>query len=322
MFKLAGNVRDYSPDFLKNLGTVYVKYFTTSIFFRVYPGARVKPLHEYREPFMKNDKLREMVGLKLLAGEYQAAKCILDDDCMKDHLDKLNKAKVFTHFQEHCVRFSSEYVSPFKPTIPVAKTTVDPTCNRNSHQLEEFLEYKFHRKELLEEALLHRSVYGEQYSYRRLAHLGDALIERMIADHVVSTTSIRSGFELDKVSRYLLSNLHFAKLTIKNKFYQFVLHNNDPQIKSLFLEVSSKNLDVDSWVTINAAKKENKKNKSLGDQLEALICAVYFDTNCSLIRGWHVFKPFFDDSLSYTLNRYDYQDESINSSSSGSSAPA
>lgn len=120
-------------------------------------------------------------------------------------------------------------------------------------ELEARLGYYFKQKELLFEALTHKSV-KKSYNNERLEFLGDAVFDLIVAEFLFSQFTHYSEGELSKLRAALVSEKSFAKIAL--------------------------NLELGKYIFMSNAEENNDgrtKPSILSDALEALIAAVYLE---------------------------------------------
>lgn len=120
-------------------------------------------------------------------------------------------------------------------------------------ELEARLGYYFKQKELLFEALTHKSV-KKSYNNERLEFLGDAVFDLIVAEFLFSKFIHYSEGELSKLRAALVSEKSFAKIAL--------------------------NLELGKYIFMSNAEENNDgrtKPSILSDALEALIAAVYLE---------------------------------------------
>lgn len=136
------------------------------------------------------------------------------------------------------------------------------------------ISYQFNNKNLLEEALTHPSLSKEKRSkpnYQRLEFLGDKVLSLVIADFLMKKYTSESEGDLSKRQALLVSGETLAEIALKISL-EDVLQVSDGEKK--------------------LGGKTNKRN--LENSLEALIGAIYFDSNYDeakkfIMRSWHDF---------------------------------
>lgn len=128
-------------------------------------------------------------------------------------------------------------------------------------ELEARLGYYFKQKELLFEALTHKSV-KKSYNNERLEFLGDAVFDLIVAEFLFSQFAHYSEGELSKLRAALVSEKSFAKIAL--------------------------NLELGKYIFMSNAEENNDgrtKPSILSDALEALIAAVYLEAGFDEVKS-------------------------------------
>ena len=124
---------------------------------------------------------------------------------------------------------------------------------RNFTELQRKLGYEFQRKELLSEALTHKSA-KKPYNNERLEFLGDAVFDLIVGEFLFFKFQKHSEGELSKLRAALVSEKSFAKIAL--------------------------NLELGKYIFMSNAEENNDgrtKPSILSDALEALIAAIYLE---------------------------------------------
>ncbi len=124
-------------------------------------------------------------------------------------------------------------------------------------KFEEKIGYSFNNKSLLINALTHTSYAFENHtiSNERLEYLGDSILEFISSKYLYLNYPDLTEGEMTKVRASAVCEDSLYKIAIKNNFSDF-----------LFLGKSEKS-------------SENKKNAILADSVEAVIAAIYLDSD-------------------------------------------
>lgn len=140
------------------------------------------------------------------------------------------------------------------------------------------LGYVFHKPDLLQRALTHKSfLQGTQNSDRedneRLEFLGDAVLALVVSEYIVSTFPTASEGELSKVKAFLVSRSSLAK--------------------------AAKRLKLGSSLRLGRGEEATngrQKSSLLANALEAVIAAVYIDGGSQAAQAFilQVLKPELD----------------------------
>ncbi|MBS9782195.1 MAG: ribonuclease III [Arcobacter sp.] len=139
-------------------------------------------------------------------------------------------------------------------------------------QLEKCLDYQFKNKDLIIEALTHKS-YKKPYNNERLEFLGDAVLNLIVGEYLYSKFPKSNEGELSKIRASLVNETGFTKLA------------ND--------------IKLGDYIFISSAEERNKgrtKASILSDAFEAIMGAIYLES------GLEVLKPII---LNILENSYD-----------------
>ena len=144
----------------------------------------------------------------------------------------------------------------------------------NFKEFEKKISYKFKNKELLEHALTHKTYAFEaeiplEYN-ERLEFLGDSILGFVIAEQLYS------------------SNKYFSEGELTRRRSTFI--NNS------FLAKKARELDLGSFLIFGKGEKKQNGDKNptnLANALEALIGAVYLDSNLNKVRKF-IFNNVFE----------------------------
>jgi ribonuclease-3 len=156
--------------------------------------------------------------------------------------------------------------------------------------LERALGYRFHRLELLNQALTHKSYVHEQREpaqhNERLEFLGDAVLGLVISDHCYGRFSELAEGELSKLRASLVNESNLAKI--------------------------ARRLDLGAYLLVGRGEEltgGRAKTSLLADTFEALLAAIYLDS--SLADAYRVVMRCFEDDLNALLDEghKDYKSE-------------
>lgn len=128
----------------------------------------------------------------------------------------------------------------------------------------ERIDYQFRDKQLLEHALRHRS--SGDFNNERLEFLGDAILSFIIAEALFQHHPLAREGELSRMRSNLVSGVHLAEL--------------------------AKKLELGSYIKLGPGELKSggqQRDSILSDALEALIGAIYLDSNIETCRNC-VFK--------------------------------
>ena len=125
---------------------------------------------------------------------------------------------------------------------------------KNIELLEESLGYEFKRKELITEALTHKS-FKKNYDNERLEFLGDAVLDLIVGEYLYKKFSKSAEGNLSKIRASLVNETGFDKL--------------------------ARYLDLGSYILLSNAEENNggrEKSSLLSNAFEAVIGAIYLES--------------------------------------------
>ena len=134
-------------------------------------------------------------------------------------------------------------------------------------KLEKCLDYQFKNKDLIIEALTHKS-YKKPYNNERLEFLGDAVLNLIVGEYLFLQFPKSNEGELSKIRASLVNETGFTRLA------------ND--------------IKLGDFIYISTAEERNKgrtKASILSDAFEAIMGAIYLES------GLEVLKPIILDLL-------------------------
>ena len=107
------------------------------------------------------------------------------------------------------------------------------------HPLEQLIQYEFENKQLLTEALTHKS-YKKSYNNERLEFLGDAVLDLVVGEYLYKKFPSADEGILSKIRASLVNEEGFNKLAKSLNLGKYILlsnaeENNDGRIKSSLL---------------------------------------------------------------------------------------
>ncbi|KAI3809736.1 hypothetical protein L1987_19336 [Smallanthus sonchifolius] len=162
-----------------------------------------------------------------------------------------------------------------------SKSTLSPSLT----EAETIIGYKFKNIELLEQAFTHNSHKDDVcQSYERLEYLGDSVLNIMFAkEHYFSYPKMKSG-ELTQLRAANVDTEALARVAFKHGLHKFLKHD-EPSLKERVQELMEgiKEHPLHSCGLINSPK-------ILADIVEAVVGAVYVDTDFSMVKTWEVVK--------------------------------
>lgn len=129
--------------------------------------------------------------------------------------------------------------------------------DKNFEQFEKSIGYTFKNKELLKNALTHTSYAYENKikSNERLEYLGDSILEFISSEYLFLNYNNLSEGEMTKVRAYAVCEESLYNISTKHNFSDFLYLGKSEQVV------------------------KNKKKAILADSVEALIAAIYLDSN-------------------------------------------
>jgi ribonuclease III len=160
-------------------------------------------------------------------------------------------------------------------------------------KLESYLNYSFKNENLLKEALTHRSFTTENsvnYDNQRLEFLGDAVVQIIVTDYIYNKYKDKSEGELTAIRSALVKRESLAEL--------------------------AKSIKLEDYILLGKGEADaggNKRDSVLCDAFEALIGAMYLDSDIETCRKLllHLVKKVFPelDSITKNLNPKGYLQE-------------
>lgn len=129
--------------------------------------------------------------------------------------------------------------------------------NNNFEQFEKSIGYIFKNKDLLKNALTHTSYAYENktQSNERLEYLGDSILEFISSEYLFLNYNNLSEGEMTKVRAYAVCEESLYNISKKHNFSDFLYLGKSEQVV------------------------KNNKKAILADSVEALIAAIYLDSN-------------------------------------------
>lgn len=148
----------------------------------------------------------------------------------------------------------------------------------NINEFSIILGYSFNDSELLRSALTHTSFLNENKNtgncYERLEFLGDSVLELLVTDYLFSRYDSRSEGDMSEFRKHIVCEDSLAGVAKKLNVGKYLFLGNGEEITG-----------------------GREKKSILSDALEAIIAAVYIDSNKSISIVSGVFLPFFSDVL-------------------------
>ncbi len=143
----------------------------------------------------------------------------------------------------------------------------------NYSKLEKCLDYQFKEKDLIIEALTHKS-YKKPYNNERLEFLGDAVLNLIVGEYLYSKFPESNEGDLSKIRASLVNESGFTKL--------------------------ANEINLGEYIYLSVAEERNKgrsKASILSDAFEAIMGAVYLES------GIEVLKPIILKLLDRTYDQ-------------------
>lgn len=132
---------------------------------------------------------------------------------------------------------------------------------RNYLDFEKNLEYSFNNKELLKNALIHRSFGNEHRRYKRISNerlelLGDAVLDLVVTEYLYRSYANSTEGDLAKVKSMVVSEPVLAAISRKLEVGKFLLLSRGEELTG-----------------------GRERSSILGDAFEAILGAIYIDSN-------------------------------------------
>lgn len=190
--------------------------------------------------------------------------------------------------------------------------------------LERILGYTFRDKSFLLQAVTHPSFTANKFTdyYQRLEFLGDAVLDFLVTGHVFATPDLPPG-RITDIRCHFVRNDTLARACVNTTMHKYLLHFC-PKLQTVmarFIELvnqesqeSPSMLDMSAAAAGRVAEDEVQDDKGvlnmecdvespdhvevpkvMGDVVEAMIGAVYLDSNLSLDWCWRVIKVFLPE---------------------------
>lgn len=138
-------------------------------------------------------------------------------------------------------------------------------AKKDFSNLEKTIQYSFKNKQLLQEALTHKTYAFESDSFmkynERLEFLGDSILNYVVADQLYKTNTALSEGELTRRRAFLVNNKILSK--------------------------KAKELDIGKYLLLGKGERlqQGHQNPSnLANAIEAIIGAIYLDSNMRTVK--------------------------------------
>jgi len=149
---------------------------------------------------------------------------------------------------------------------------------------EEKINYSFKNKDLLMESLTDKS-FCQSKNYEKLEVIGDAILEVYVLANIFYLTDSDeyshyklSPETISKAKHFLVCNNFLAKISVWNKFYEYLITDfkNQSKIDSINDNIDKINFD---YKMSTYDFEENEFDKINSDIVEAIIGAIFEDSN-------------------------------------------
>jgi len=155
-------------------------------------------------------------------------------------------------------------------------------------ELEQALNYRFHRIEILNQALTHRSYVHEQREAvehnERLEFLGDAVLGLVISDYCYRKFASLAEGELSKLRAFLVNDGNLARIARRLKLGSYLLVGRGEELTGGRAKAS---LLADTFEAVLAAIY---LDSSLGDVYPVILQCFHEDLNTVLHEGYRDYK--------------------------------
>jgi len=128
------------------------------------------------------------------------------------------------------------------------------------HELEKCLDYQFKNKDLIIEALTHKS-YKKVFNNERLEYLGDAVLNLIVGEFLFNKFPSSNEGELSKIRASLVNEKGFTKLALA--------------------------INLGDYIYLSDAEDRNrgrKKASILSDAFEAIMGAIYIESGLTVLK--------------------------------------
>jgi len=150
--------------------------------------------------------------------------------------------------------------------------------HKDIEKLQQVLGYEFEDKNLIIEALTHKS-YKQPYDNERLEFLGDAVLDLVVGEYLYMKFSKSNEGKLSKIRASLVNETGFDKL--------------------------ARSLNLGDFIYLSSAEENNggrEKSSLLSNAFEALMGAIYLESGLKVV-----------NDIAITLIEKNYKDISLNS---------
>ncbi|KAL3318890.1 hypothetical protein Ciccas_002452 [Cichlidogyrus casuarinus] len=163
--------------------------------------------------------------------------------------------------------------------------------------LMELIGYNFKKIEYLHQAFTHATAAdsGTFGNYQRFEFLGDGVLDRVIASRIFAENPRSNPGNLTDLKIALVENIHLSCLMCKFKLHTWINHNIEGLNEKINVFANHRQSVQHSSIPDPKTKELNVK--ILADVFEALIGAVFLDSDCNEDTISCFVNRFFDDSI-------------------------
>ncbi|XP_071529845.1 LOW QUALITY PROTEIN: endoribonuclease Dicer [Panulirus ornatus] len=170
-------------------------------------------------------------------------------------------------------------------------------------RLEEKIHYEFRDKGYIVQAVTHTSFCQNKVTdcYQRLEFLGDAVLDFLVTGHVFFHHATYTPGQISDLRSYYVKNETLAEVAAKKELHKHLLYFA-PKLQTSIDKFL--NIMVDEQEERDLSTEDDEVNsedvdvpKVLGDLVEAIIGAVYLDSERSIEKAWEVIEVLMGDLL-------------------------
>ncbi|XP_035891817.1 endoribonuclease Dicer [Anopheles stephensi] len=178
----------------------------------------------------------------------------------------------------------------------------------NPDRIESILGYRFQNRTYLLQAFTHSSYtsHGLTSSYQQLEFLGDAVLDFLVSMYIFERNPTMSPGQLTDLRSALVNNVNLACVLVRYDLHLYILSQSPMLTDTIgkFVDVQRNNNNrTGDWVRLLTEESDIPLAeyvdvpKVLGDVLEALIGAIYLDSNNDLGVVWKVCYRLMRDEI-------------------------
>ncbi|CAL4133400.1 unnamed protein product, partial [Meganyctiphanes norvegica] len=173
-------------------------------------------------------------------------------------------------------------------------------------RLEDEIGYTFNNKSFLVQAVTHPSAIQNKVTdcYQRLEFLGDAVLDYLITGLIYSRSKQYTPGKITDIRSHLVKNETLAKVAVTVNLHKYLVYSNSKLQASIdrFIELLDDHVDDEDNDELNCEEdtevvEDIEVPKALGDMVEAIIGAVYLDSQQSLHQTWNVIEKLMSSVL-------------------------